>query len=87
MPVPPPAILPAAVAATVHGPTPPAGGVGQSLRLVRYDIAPGARLPAHRHEGTQVGLVAAGTLTYRVPAGRVPSTGRATAAAPRSSAS
>jgi hypothetical protein len=69
---PAPAAPPAAVAATVHGPASPEGAPGQSLRLVRYEIAPGARLPPHRHEGTQVGLVAAGTLTYRVLAGRVP---------------
>jgi quercetin dioxygenase-like cupin family protein len=29
-------------------------------------------LPPHRHEGTQIGLVGAGTLTYHVLTGRVP---------------
>ena len=43
-----------------------------SLYLVRYAIARGTRLPPHHHEGTQIGLVAAGALTYHVLVGEVP---------------
>src|SRR5688572_3553032 len=61
-----------AVQVTVAGPAAPAAAPGRALYLVRYEIAPGTRLPAHRHEGTQIGRVEAGTLTYHVLAGRVP---------------
>jgi quercetin dioxygenase-like cupin family protein len=60
------------VRVTVAGPVLSAAAPGRALYLVRYDIAPGTRLPAHRHEGTQIGRVEAGTLTYHVLAGRVP---------------
>ena len=69
-PAPPSSMSP--VKLTVAGPVPPAAAPGRSLYLIRYEIAPGTRLPAHYHEGTQIGLVEAGTLTYHVLAGRVP---------------
>ena len=54
------------------GPVLPANAPGQALYLVRYRIAPGTRLPLHHHEGTQIGLVEAGVLTYHVESGEVP---------------
>ena len=60
------------VTVTIMGPTAPANAPGQSLFLVRYEIAPGTRLRPHHHEGTQIGLVAAGELTYHVLTGDVP---------------
>ena len=61
-----------AVTVATFGPAAPANAPGQSLYLVRYEIAPGTALRPHHHEGTQIGLVAAGELTYRVLAGDVP---------------
>ena len=58
--------------ATVNGPAGPANAPGQSLYLVRYEIAPGTRLRPHHHEGTQIGLVEFGVLTYHVLIGDVP---------------
>ena len=54
------------------GPAAPVNAPGQSLYLVRYEIAPGTRLRPHHHEGTQIGLVAAGELIYHVLVGDVP---------------
>ena len=61
-----------AVTVATFGPAAPANAPGQSLYLVRYQIAPGTALRPHHHEGTQIGLVAAGELTYHVLAGEVP---------------
>src|SRR4051794_4136529 len=61
-----------AVAIKSLGPVMPPGAPGQALYLVRYRIAPGTRLPLHHHEGTQIGLVEAGVLTYHVESGEVP---------------
>ena len=61
-----------AVAATAMGPIEPEAAPGQSLYLLRYEIAPDTQLPLHHHEGVQIGLVAAGELTYHVAAGEVP---------------
>ncbi|WP_341531630.1 hypothetical protein WKK05_36800 (plasmid) [Nostoc sp. UHCC 0302] len=41
----------------------------QVLELVRYTIAPRAKLPAHTHPGMQIERVEAGTLTYTVVEG------------------
>ena len=60
------------VAVEALGPVLPANAPGQALYLVRYRIAPGTRLPLHHHEGTQIGLVEAGVLTYHVESGEVP---------------
>lgn len=62
----------APVMVTVNGPVAPANAPGQSLYLVRYEIAPGTALRPHHHEGTQIGLVSAGELTYHVLTGAVP---------------
>jgi quercetin dioxygenase-like cupin family protein len=59
------------VTVTIAGPVLAAAAPGRSLYLVRYEISPGTRLPAHRHKGTQIGRVEGGTLTYHVLAGRV----------------
>jgi len=56
---------------TVYGPTAPANAPGQELTLQRITIAPGAKLPEHFHEGTQVATVRAGVLTYNVVSGTV----------------
>lgn len=63
---------PTPVVVTVIGPAAPANAPGQSLYLARYEIAPNTRLRPHHHEGTQIGLVAAGELTYHVLTGDVP---------------
>lgn len=54
------------------GPVTPGNAPGQALYLIRYRIAAGTRLPLHHHEGTQIGLVEAGVLTYHVATGEVP---------------
>jgi quercetin dioxygenase-like cupin family protein len=59
------------VTVTTFGPVAPGNAPGQSLYLVRYEIAPGTRLPAHHHEGTQIGLVQSGELSYHVLTGDV----------------
>lgn len=62
----------APVTVTPMGPARPVNAPGQALYLVRYTIAPGTELPLHHHEGTQIGLVVSGELTYRVLTGEVP---------------
>ena len=47
------------------------GAPGKSLALSRVTIPPGVRLPLHRHPGTQVAYIEAGTLTYTVRTGLV----------------
>jgi quercetin dioxygenase-like cupin family protein len=49
----------------------PIGAPGRTLGLARVVIPPGARLPLHRHEGTQVAYVQSGTLSYTVVRGAV----------------
>jgi quercetin dioxygenase-like cupin family protein len=61
-----------AVTVTTMGPVQPGTAPGQSLFLVRYEIGPDTQLPLHHHEGVQIGLVAAGELTYHVAVGEVP---------------
>ena len=56
---------------TVYGPTAPANAPGQELSLQQITIAPGAKLPQHFHEGTQVATIRAGVLTYNVVSGTV----------------
>lgn len=50
----------------------PANASGEALYLLRYVIPPGASLPPHIHEGTQIAWVESGVLTYQVAAGEVP---------------
>src|SRR5262249_30327109 len=47
----------------------PANGPGQELYLQRVTIAPGAKLPQHFHQGTQVAHIRTGVLTYDVESG------------------
>src|SRR5262249_22611082 len=44
---------------------------GQTLYLQRVEIAPGAKLAEHFHQGTQVARVMSGVLTYNVVSGSV----------------
>lgn len=56
---------------THSGPVEVEGAPGQALHLARYVIAPHTSLQPHFHDGTQIGLVVSGTLTYTVLTGRV----------------
>lgn len=47
----------------------PPGGDGSTLTLIRYTIAPRARLDPHIHPGVQLASVESGTLTYTVESG------------------
>src|SRR6476659_2465213 len=47
----------------------PANAPGQQLYLQRVTIAPGAKLPEHFHQGTQVAHIISGVLTYDVASG------------------
>ncbi len=49
----------------------PANSPGQELYLQRVTIAPGAKLPEHFHQGTQVAHIISGVLTYDVASGTV----------------
>jgi quercetin dioxygenase-like cupin family protein len=51
------------------GSTLPANAPGQELYLQEVTIAPGAKLPEHYHQGTQVARVVAGVLTYDIASG------------------
>ncbi len=48
--------------------TPP-GAPGRTLTLIRYTIAPGAKLAPHTHPGVQMASISEGTLTYTVVSG------------------
>lgn len=48
----------------------PVGAPGRALALSRVVIQPGARIPLHLHQGTQLGYIQSGTLTYTVKKGR-----------------
>jgi quercetin dioxygenase-like cupin family protein len=60
-----------AVDITSSGPVEVAGVPGQSLHLARYEIAPMTDLRPHFHDGTQIGIVISGILTYTVLTGSV----------------
>lgn len=47
----------------------PPGGDGSTLSLVRYHIAPGAKLKPHVHPGVQMARIESGTLTYTIESG------------------
>src|SRR5690606_33842153 len=47
----------------------PAGGKGRTLGLSRVDVPSGAKLPLHRHPGTQIARIDRGVLTYTVVTG------------------
>jgi quercetin dioxygenase-like cupin family protein len=47
----------------------PANAPGQELYLQEVRLAPGAKLPTHFHQGTQVASVRKGVLTYDIVSG------------------
>ena len=47
----------------------PPGAAGSTLTLMRYTIAPGAKLSPHIHPGVQLAHIESGTLTYTVVEG------------------
>jgi quercetin dioxygenase-like cupin family protein len=47
----------------------PPGAPGRTLTLIRYTIAPGAKLAPHIHPGVQLAAIESGTLTYTVTSG------------------
>lgn len=49
----------------------PPGAPGRTLTLIRYTIAPGAKLAPHVHPGVQLASIQSGTLTYTVVSGSV----------------
>ena len=51
---------------TIWGQTDALNAPGQTLYLQQVVIDPGAKLPEHFHQGTQVATVRAGVLTYHV---------------------
>jgi len=73
----------ARVSTTVSGPTTtvavkkeilgtdvdPPGAPGRTLTLVRYTIAPGAKLAPHVHPGVQMASIESGSLAYTVVSG------------------
>src|SRR5690242_10293989 len=62
---------PAPIQRTVYGTAEPGNAPGQSLTLQQVVIAPGAKLPTHFHEGTQLATIRSGVLTYNVVSGTV----------------
>jgi len=49
----------------------PIGAKGRALGLSKVVIQPGARIPLHYHEGTQISFIQNGTLTYSVVQGGI----------------
>lgn len=47
----------------------PPGAQGRTLTLIRYTIAPGAKLAAHIHPGVQMASIQSGSLAYTVISG------------------
>jgi hypothetical protein len=47
----------------------PPGAPGRTLTLMRYVIAPGAKLSPHVHPGIQLAFIESGTLTYTIVSG------------------
>lgn len=47
----------------------PPGALGRTLTLIRYTIAPGAKLAAHVHPGVQLASIQSGSLSYTVVSG------------------
>ena len=61
-----PANGPQPIHRTIWGQDDPSNAPGQTLYLQQVVIDPGAKLPEHYHQGTQVATVRAGVLTYHV---------------------
>jgi quercetin dioxygenase-like cupin family protein len=49
----------------------PAAAPDQTLQLARIEIAPGTKLPAHVHPGTQLASIVSGELSYTVLRGEI----------------
>ncbi|HEX5586533.1 MAG TPA: cupin domain-containing protein [Acidimicrobiia bacterium] len=56
---------------TIWGQAEPQNAPGQTMYLQQVVIDPGAKLPEHFHEGTQLSTIRAGVLTYQVVSGSV----------------
>jgi mannose-6-phosphate isomerase-like protein (cupin superfamily) len=56
---------------TVWGETKPLNAPGQDMTLQQVVIEPGAQLPEHFHEGTQLASIRSGVLTYHADHGSV----------------
>jgi hypothetical protein len=56
---------------TIWGQAEPDNAPGQTMYLQRVVIDPGAQLPEHFHQGTQLSTIRAGVLTYHVVSGSV----------------
>jgi hypothetical protein len=67
---------PQPVVRTIYGTAEPVNAPGQSLTLQQVVIAPGAKLPTHFHEGTQLSTIRSGVLTYHAVSGPVSVTRR-----------
>ena len=63
------AAKPEPVTRTILGETEPSNAPGQDLTLQQVTVQPGAQLPTHFHEGTQVASIRAGVLTYTIESG------------------
>jgi len=69
-----------AISATTDPPAPkyvslarkadPIGAPGRAINLSRVVIEPGAKIPLHMHQGTQVSYIQSGVLTYHVQSGQ-----------------
>ena len=83
------AAAPDPVSRTILGETKPSNAPGQDLTLQQVTVQPGAQLPTHFHEGTQVASIRAGVLTYTIESGAATVThaGRTCRAAARSGSS
>src|SRR5690242_7208985 len=57
------------VTRAAFGQTEPANAPGQTLYLQQVTIAPGAKLPEHYHQGTQLARIMSGELTYDIVSG------------------
>ena len=56
---------------TIWGETKPLNAPGQDMTLQQVVIEPGAQLPEHFHEGTQLANIRSGVLTYHAVSGSV----------------
>lgn len=71
-PSPPSPVSRPAIDLSASGPVEVAAAPGRSLHLARYEIAPMTELRPHFHDGTQIGMILSGTMTYTVLTGSVP---------------
>ena len=67
----PEAAAPAAITSEVLGRAAPVTVENPELALGRVTVMPGAVLPVHHHQGTQIGVVVQGELTYTVFTGEI----------------